>query len=115
MSSPVLQHVLKGTVASNTVLLRDYLQQVASNGVGSVCFDRLLLGDGGYVDASRASLANSGRQEASLYSALPSFFSSSNWWSFRQHAFEVSCTGVCFIRVCFHLGGVPPFCRGEPQ
>lgn len=52
-----------------------------------VCCRNLLLGGGGYMSASLTTLGGaSGAQQATLQ---PTFYSSRNWESFKQHAFKV--------------------------
>jgi hypothetical protein len=85
---PVLHDVLANTITPHAQLLSQRLAQLPA-GVQGVCFRQLLLGDGGYQAASRASLANSGSKHAAQYAREPSFFSSANWWAFRQHAMQV--------------------------
>lgn len=73
-----------------------------------VCFNQLIVGDGGYVEASRRSLSASGsgsaKEHSRHYQEVGTFFSSNNWWQFRQHVLQVS---VCWItRVCCQKWGV---------
>jgi hypothetical protein len=85
---PVLHDVLSNTITHHTQLLSQRLARLPA-GVRGICFRQLLLGDGGYQAASRASLANSGQDHAAQYGREPSFFSSANWWAFRQHVMQV--------------------------
>jgi hypothetical protein len=85
---PVLHDVLSNTITPHAQLLSQRLAQLPA-GVQGICFKQLLLGDGGYQAASRASLANSGSKHAAQYAREPSFFSSANWWAFRQHVMQV--------------------------
>eukprot|EP00775_Hariotina_reticulata_P004788 gene4788-5038_t len=55
-----------------------------------ICFRQLIIGDGGYIQASRASLTNSNAPQAKQYGQEPTFFSSFNWWNFRRHALKVN-------------------------
>lgn len=111
----VLQHVVTGTVSSNAQLLVDKFSSLPAGRQG-LCFPHLLVGDGGYVHASRASLANSNKPQAHLYEVFPSFFSSANWFNFRRHAMQVSeaagftsvyllmsCPGATCTVVCPHI------------
>lgn len=95
----VLQHVVTGTVSSNAQLLVDKLSSLPAGSKG-LCFPHLLVGDGGYVQASRASLANSNKPQALLYEMSPSFFSSANWFTFRRHALQVC---VVVILYCVYI------------
>jgi hypothetical protein len=97
---PVLRDVLSNTITPHTQLLSQRLAQLPA-GVQGICFRQLLLGDGGYQAASRASLANSGSKHAAQYAWEPSFFSSANWWAFRQHVMQVRAVHV----TCSGQGG----------
>jgi hypothetical protein len=77
----VLRKVLAGTVSTHTA---DFDAEVAAS-PASTCFSQLLVGDGGYIAASRGSLAGTG----TTFGKEPSFFSSANWFRFRQHTLQV--------------------------
>jgi hypothetical protein len=88
---PVTQRVLQGTISRNADLLTSRLPNTTNS--QGLCFRQLILGDGGYVASSRASLANSGAPHAQQYAAEPTFFSSISWWNFRRHTLRVSVKG----------------------
>jgi hypothetical protein len=89
---PGLHKVLSITITPHTQLLSQRLAALPA-GVQGICFRQLLLGNGGYRAASKASttilVPDRSNTHAAQYAAEPSFFSSANWWSFRQHVMQV--------------------------
>jgi hypothetical protein len=85
---PVLHNVVSNTIARDAQLLSQRLAGLPASTQG-ICFRQLLLGDGGYQAASRASLANSWDRHAAQYGREPSFLSSADWWGYRQLAMQV--------------------------
>jgi hypothetical protein len=90
--SPALHDVLNKTITPHAQLLSQRLARLPA-GVQGICFRQLLLGDGGYRATSKASLtltvADRSNTHAAQYGREPSFFSSANWWAFRQHVMQV--------------------------
>ncbi|KAF8056745.1 POMGNT2 [Scenedesmus sp. PABB004] len=83
---PVLHHLVSSMIAHRAQLWTDKMKAHERG----VCYRHVLVGDGGYVHASRASLTNSGHPQAAQYASGPSFFSSRNWWAFRAYALELA-------------------------
>ncbi|WIA34965.1 hypothetical protein OEZ86_013246 [Tetradesmus obliquus] len=78
---PVLRNVLAGTITGHAT---EFHAAVTASSAAA-CFSQLLVGDGGYIAASRGSLAGTG----TAFGREPSFFSSANWRKFRQHALQM--------------------------
>lgn len=98
---PVLQHVITGNIAQHLQLVTDN-NMLAQTGSHGFCFQQLIIGDGGYVATSRASLANSGSPHKDQYGKEPSFFSSINWWGFRLHSLKVRGCACFWLPACLH-------------
>lgn len=102
----VLRRVLSGTITGHAA---DF-DSVVKASSASTCFSQLLLGDGGYISASRGSLVGTGTS----FGREPTFYSSANWMLFRQHVMKVSgimlyhhthgCARVCVVQhMCFRV------------
>jgi hypothetical protein len=106
--SPAQHDMFNKTITPHAQLLS---QRPA--GVQGICFRQLLVGDGGYRATSKASLtltvANRRNTHGAQYAKEPSFFSSANWWAFRQHVMQVRicigasqllCDTLCQVMLC---------------
>ncbi|WIA23251.1 hypothetical protein OEZ85_000022 [Tetradesmus obliquus] len=78
---PVLRNVVTGTITNHVA----EFDAVVAASPAATCFSQLLVGDGGYIAASRGSLAGTGTS----FGTEPSFFSSANWSKFRLHALKM--------------------------
>jgi hypothetical protein len=66
----------------------------------------LLLGDGGYINASMETLG--GERGAKQATMFPTIFDSNNWEAFRDHAFRVGCCAAVSWQGC--LTGLQNYC-----